>query len=70
MSNNLKSFYEGKVVLVTGGSGYIGSALIDKLKKFNCQIIRTSRTNLVPIDGVQDKTLDLTSKESWIGNEL
>jgi UDP-glucose 4-epimerase len=66
MGSSLKDSYEGKVVIVTGGSGYIGSALIDKLKKFNCQIIRTSRTKLVPIDGVQDKTLDLTSKESWI----
>jgi UDP-glucose 4-epimerase len=66
MSSSLKDSYEGKVVLVTGGSGYIGSALIDKLKKFNCQIIRTSRTKGVPIAGVQDKILDLESKESWI----
>jgi UDP-glucose 4-epimerase len=66
MISNLKDSYEGKVVLVTGGSGYIGSALIDKLKKFNCQIIRTSRTKLAPMDGVQDKILDLTNDESWI----
>jgi UDP-glucose 4-epimerase len=66
MISNLKESYEGKVVLVTGGSGYIGSALIDKLKKFNCQIIRTSRTKLAPMDGVQDKILDLTNDESWI----
>ena len=66
MSITLKSSYEGKTVVVTGGAGYIGSALIDKLKKFNCQIIRTSRTKGAPIAGIQDKILDLKSKESWI----
>ncbi len=55
-----------KVVVVTGGSGYIGSALINELKKYNCKIIRTSRTTLIPIEDVQDKILDLTRKESWI----
>ena len=59
-------FYDKKVVVVTGGSGYIGSALINKLQKYNCKIIRTSRTKLLPIVGVQDKILDLKSKESWI----
>ena len=63
---NLSVFYDEKVVAVTGGSGYIGSALINKLQKYNCKIIRTSRTTLVPIDGVQDKILDLKIKESWV----
>ena len=66
MNIALKKSYEGKTVVVTGGSGYIGSALIDKLKKFNCQVIRTGRTKGIPISGVQDKILDLKSKESWI----
>ena len=66
MDCNLSAFYNGKVVVVTGGSGYIGSALINKLQKYNCKIIRTSRTILNPINGVQDKILDLTSKDSWI----
>lgn len=66
MNIALKKSYEGKTVVVTGGSGYIGSALIDKLKKFNCQVIRTCRTKGIPISGVQDKILDLKSKESWI----
>jgi len=61
-----ESFFRGKSVVVTGGSVYIGSALINKLQKYNCKIIRTSRTTLIPIDGVQDKILDLASKESWI----
>jgi nucleoside-diphosphate-sugar epimerase len=66
MDYNLSAFYDEKVVVVTGGSGYIGSALINKLQKYNCKITRTSRTTLNPIDGVQDKILDLTSKESWV----
>jgi UDP-glucose 4-epimerase len=60
------SFFRGRNIVVTGGSGYIGSALINKLQKYNCKIIRTSRTTLNPIEGVQDKILDLTSKESWV----
>ena len=66
MNSSLKNSYEGKAVIVTGASGYIGSALVDKLKKFNCQIIRTSRTKMAPMDGVQDKILDLKNEESWI----
>ena len=58
---NKQKLLDGKTVAVTGGSGYIGSALINKLQKYNCKIIRTSRTTLVPIDGVQDKILDLKS---------
>jgi FlaA1/EpsC-like NDP-sugar epimerase len=50
---NLSVYYDEKVVVVTGGSGYIGSALINKLQKYNCKIIRTSRTKLLPIVGVQ-----------------
>ena len=67
MKNHSKpSFFRGRNIVVTGGSGYIGSALINKLQKYNCKIIRTSRTTLNPIEGVQDKILDLTSKESWV----
>jgi nucleoside-diphosphate-sugar epimerase len=66
MIYNLNNLYNEKTVLVTGGSGYIGSALINKLKKINCQIIRTSRNKIVSIDGVEDKITDLTTKENWI----
>lgn len=59
-------FFKGKCIVVTGGSGYIGSELVGELQKYNCNIIRTSRTPLTPIDGVQDKVFDLTSRDSWV----
>ena len=62
----LSVFYDKKVIAVTGGSGYIGSKIINKLRKYNCKIIRTSRNMLAPIDGIEDKILDLNSKESWL----
>ena len=65
-NDNLSVFYDEKVVVVTGGSGYIGSAVINQLKNYNCKIIRTSRNTLTPIDGVEDKIFDLKSKENWI----
>ena len=57
---------EGKVVAITGASGYIGSALIQELEKYSLKIIRISRTELVPKDGVEDWILDLNKNSSWI----
>ena len=57
---------EGKVVSITGASGYIGSALIEELEKYSLKIIRISRKKLVPKDGVVDWVLDLNKKSSWI----
>ena len=57
---------EGKVVSITGASGYIGSALIQELEKYSLKIIRISRKELVPKDGVEDWVLDLNKKSSWI----
>ena len=57
---------EGKVVSITGASGYIGSALTHELEKYSLKIIRVSRKELVPKDGVEDWVLDLNKKSSWI----
>ena len=57
---------EGKVVSITGASGYIGSALTQELEKYSLKIIRISRKELVPKDGVEDWVLDLNKKSSWI----
>ena len=66
MIDNLSALYSGKVVVVTGGGGYVGSALIHQLRKYNCKVIRTSRHGLQSIVSVEDKVLDLTRKDSWI----
>ncbi len=51
---------------MTGGSGYIGSAIISQLQKYECKIIRISRSKLPPMRGVEDKVLDLLCRDSWI----
>ena len=53
-------------VVVTGGGGYIGSALIEQLKQHPCQIIRIGRRELSPVEGVVDWVLDLTEKQTWL----
>ena len=63
---DIKKKLEGKVVSITGASGYIGSALTQELEKYSLKIIRISRKKLVPKDGVEDWVLDLNKKSSWI----
>jgi nucleoside-diphosphate-sugar epimerase len=57
---------KGKVVSITGANGYIGSALTRELEKYSLKIIRISRKQLTPKDGVEDWVLDLNKKSSWI----
>jgi len=63
---DLKNKLEGKVVSITGASGYIGSALTQELEKYSLKIIRISRKKLIPKDGVEDWVLDLNKQSSWI----
>jgi len=43
--NELREFYEGKTILVTGGSGSIGSEIVRTLLKFNPKAIRALDIN-------------------------
>ena len=38
-------YFEGKAILITGGSGYIGSCIVDALSKTNCKAIRVLSNN-------------------------
>jgi len=62
---DISSKLEGKVVSITGASGYIGSALTQELEKYPLKIIRISRKQLTPKDGVEDWVLNLNKKSSW-----
>jgi len=55
----------GKTVVVTGGSGYIGSALTEELSKYNLRVIRTGRKKIAPKSNVEDWVLDLNDSDSW-----
>ena len=39
----MKDFYKNKTILITGGTGSLGKALIKRLKKINCKLIVYSR---------------------------
>ena len=59
-----KNELAGKVVAITGASGYIGSALTLELNKYSVKIVRVSRTKLTLIEGVKDLVLDLNITRS------
>tara|TARA_A100001015_G_scaffold317493_1_gene434616 strand:+ start:385 stop:795 length:411 start_codon:yes stop_codon:yes gene_type:complete len=40
MKLKVKNFYKNKTILITGGTGTIGSALVLELLKYNCKVIR------------------------------
>lgn len=57
--------FQGKTVVVTGASGYIGYELVDALFKQSCKIIRVSRTDLAPIPNVITIKADICNADVW-----
>ena len=57
--------YEGKTVVVTGGGGYLGSALIEALRKTPAIIIRVSRRELPALPGVESYQADIGLRDCW-----
>tara|TARA_B110000967_G_scaffold209987_2_gene269261 strand:+ start:22838 stop:23794 length:957 start_codon:yes stop_codon:yes gene_type:complete len=62
----MNNSFNNKVVVVTGGSGYIGSSLINSLKSKPRKIIRVSRQKLNPENEIEDWQLDLSLNSSWL----
>jgi UDP-glucose 4-epimerase len=54
-----------KNIIITGGFGYIGSALVDYLQHYKCNIVCVSRRNMSEKQSVRNWTLDLTKESSW-----
>lgn len=69
LDKKTKAYFNDKLLLVTGASGYIATNLIDALKDVNCSIIRISRKDrLYPFDGkarVVDVQGDIRDEGIW-----
>ena len=64
---HLKTELNNKVICITGAGGYIGSALIDRLKNYSVKkIIRVSRKKLTHKENLDDWILDLNKFDSWL----
>jgi len=57
--------YAGQTVIVTGGTGYIGSSLISALSGKAARIIRISRKKNAHLDGIIDVVGELSEPETW-----
>ncbi len=56
----------GKTVVVTGASGYIGSALVNTLVKHFCKVIRISRVELAPLANTTTIKADIRTMNTWV----
>lgn len=64
------NYYQKKKILVTGGAGYLASALVTLLSDINCQIVRLDQKQ--PLNIPRDKAAniidlfgDVSIKETW-----
>jgi len=63
---NLLENLNGKMIAVTGASGYIGSALVNALTKYSSEILCVSRKDLESISGMKFIKADVRSLDSWL----
>ena len=63
--DDLPSYYENKTVAITGGNGYLGSALAAALKKIAARILLVSRQDLRAEPGVESLKADIRTEECW-----
>lgn len=59
------SSLNGKNVIVTGASGYIGSVLINELVKSSCNVIRVGRNELTPLANTTSIIGDIRNPATW-----
>ena len=70
-TRSMISALSGKRILITGGSGFIGRSIVDKLQVVNCHVSRLSRTTAPPLDqltgiaSIQDLTGDVRDAGVW-----
>ncbi|MDD5302480.1 MAG: NAD-dependent epimerase/dehydratase family protein [Elusimicrobia bacterium] len=62
---DLRNRYRGKTVVITGASGYIASALVERLAGVAAKVIRVSRGALPPLPGCTDLAGDVAESETW-----
>jgi len=62
---NSLDIFGGKIVAVTGASGYLGSALVDALVERSCSVIRVSRKGLAPMANTRTIRADVCAADTW-----
>ena len=65
MNDIVNNSLNNKNIIIAGGFGYIGSALVDYLQHYKCNIVCVSRRNMSEKQSVRNWTLDLTKESSW-----
>ena len=65
-NNTISEFYKSKSVLITGGSGYIGSHIIDRLSKEDCKISCFTRNkDILKKNGIKYILGDYDNQDIW-----